>query len=63
MTSRSQRESRIKYTPKKRTSPILEKAGDPGGPHTPGAKSKKAKAKRAAKKSKTKAAANTSKPY
>lgn len=50
MTSRSQRDSRIHYTPKKVKDPI--KKGSPGGPYTPGAKAATAKAKKAAKKAK-----------
>lgn len=38
----------LSYTPGKVKSPILEKAGDPGGPQTPGAKAKR-KAKQKAK--------------
>jgi len=40
------RETNLKpHVPPRRKSPILEKAGDPGGPHTPGAKAKRKKAK------------------
>lgn len=42
----------VPHVPPKVKSRILEAAGEPGGPHTPGAKAKRRKAKKAAKKAK-----------